>query len=103
MTNEYEFYNLKTDPSTQFNIWEVNVTNSIDGGDNSELERISQIKRMAPFLKDELFNCKGEACKPEIDYARHRMYKDRKGGRGGNGKIHSRNRYRRYFNKSMKM
>ena len=63
MTDDYEFYNLKTDPDTKLNLWFLDADQMIDQG-----PRIAEIRRTVPQLKDDLFNCKGESCKPEITY-----------------------------------
>jgi len=67
MTNDFEFYNLKTDPDATLNLWYLQG-DDVESKTVAESERLQQIKRQVPDLKDELFNCKGVSCKPEISY-----------------------------------
>jgi len=62
MTNHTEYYNLTIEPDFIMNQWNAGPI-----GDGRSMD-VGALKR----LKDQLFRCKGEECKPEIVYPRER-------------------------------
>lgn len=62
MTNHTEYYNLTIEPDFIMNQWNAGPI-----GDGRSMN-VGALKR----LKDQLFRCKGEECKPEIVYPRER-------------------------------
>lgn len=76
ITGDQEFYDMKTDPNAELNLW-ILTEDSLPEESFSR-KRWQELKEELPGNKDKMFNCQGVECKPEVIYKRYSNVRNRR-------------------------